>query len=84
MQNTREKKESWRNILKMNSWLDYAVPEKHFRLYVNALVRNMLVFLFLTLLLIGKLPSGLSILTLIIFTDFIFYNMVIVGDNKWK
>ena len=84
MQNTPEKKESWRNILKMNSWLDYAVPKKHFRLYVNALVRNMLVFLFLTLLLIGKLPSGLSILTLIIFTDFIFYNMVIVGDNKWK
>ena len=45
---------------------------------------NMLVFLILTILLIGKLPSGLSILTLIIFTDFIFYNMVISGGNKWK
>jgi hypothetical protein len=84
MPNTLEKKASWRNTLTMNSWLDYAVPKKHFRLYVNALVRNMLVFLFLTILLIGKLPSGLSILTLIIFTDFIFYNMVTSGGNKWK
>ncbi len=84
MPNTQVKKASWRNTLKMNSWLDYAVPKKHFRLYVNALIRNMLVFLFLTLLLIGKLPSGLSILTLLIFTDFIFYNMVISGGNKWK
>ena len=84
MPNIQAKKASWRNTLTMNSWLDYAVPKKHFRLYVNALVRNMLVFLFLTLLLIGKLPSGLSILTLIIFTDFIFYNMVISGGDKWK
>tara|TARA_A100001015_G_C14693455_1_gene595348 strand:+ start:527 stop:730 length:204 start_codon:yes stop_codon:yes gene_type:complete len=61
----------------MNSWLDYAVPKQYFRLYINAIIRNMLVFLFLTLLLIGKLPSGLSILTLIVLTDFIFYSAVI-------
>jgi len=84
MQNIQEKKESWRNILKMNSWLDYAVPKKHLRLYVNAIIRNMFVFLFLTILLIGKLPSGLSILTLIVLTDFIFYNMITNGNNKWK
>jgi hypothetical protein len=84
MQNIQEKKESWRNISKMNSWLDYAVPKKHLRLYVNAIIRNMFVFLFLTILLIGKLPSGLSILTLIVLTDFIFYNMITNGNNKWK
>jgi hypothetical protein len=59
----------------MNSWLDYAVPKQYFRLYINAILRNMLVFLFMTILLIGKLPSGLSILTLIVLTDFIFFNM---------
>ena len=62
--------------VQMNSWLDYAVPKQYFRLYINAIIRNMLVFLFLTLLLIGKLPSGLSILTLIVLTDFIFYSAV--------
>lgn len=81
MQNILENKESWKNILKMNNWLDYAVPKQHFRLYLNAILRNMFVFLFLTILLLGKLPSGLSILTLIIFTDFIFYNMVIGGKK---
>lgn len=59
----------------MTSWLDYAVPKQYFRLYINAILRNMLVFLFMTILLIGKLPSGLSILTLIVLTDFIFFNM---------
>ncbi len=61
--------------VQMNSWLDYAVPKQYFRLYINAILRNMLVFLFMTILLIGKLPSGLSILTLIVLTDFIFFNM---------
>ena len=61
--------------VQMNSWLDYAVPKQYFRLYINAILRNMLVFLFMTILLIGKLPSSLSILTLIVLTDFIFFNM---------
>ncbi len=83
MQNIQVKKTNWRNILKMNDWIDYAVPKKYFRMYMTAVFRNMFVFLFFTILLFGMFPSGLSILTLMLFTDFIFYQVVIKGGKKY-
>ena len=82
MQNILENKESWKNILKMNDWIEYAVPKKYSRMYRNAMLRNMMVFLFFTML-FGIFPSGFSVLVLMLITDFIFYQVVIKGGKKY-
>ena len=60
----------------LNDYLEYTVPKKYVKMYLNTILRNLFVFLFLTIFLFGIFPSALSIATLFVFTDFVFYNVV--------
>tara|TARA_Y100000592_G_C5324960_1_gene246682 strand:- start:331 stop:525 length:195 start_codon:yes stop_codon:yes gene_type:complete len=57
----------------MNDWLEYTVPKKFVRLYMQHIAKNVFLLVFILFGFFGKMPTALSFWVIVLMSDAAFY-----------